>query len=136
MQCTITDTTNQLQTCVDSSSTIEIDLKTCQSNSGNCLFDLEATKERLRISQTTVTELQEENDALDADVDQCEADLSELRCHTNVYLGTVQKSQEGPLEALLKAAEILSDTKDSIQNFIVDNDITCPALLAAEAEAA
>lgn len=125
MQCTITDTTTQLQTCVDSSSTTEIDLNTCQSNSGHCLFDLEATKESLRISETTIIELQEKVTFLDAENDECEANLSGLRCNTNKYLETVQQSQESPLEILLKATEVLNGTKDSIQQFIVDNDITC-----------
>lgn len=126
LKCSITDANNLLTICGNQSSSIHIELSTCHSISDNYLRTIEENLGKLRISETAIIQLGNDNSSLAAGKKQCEADLSTLRCEMKKYLEKVKQTQAAAYQKILEAFSISNETKPKIDAFIVDKKLTCP----------
>lgn len=81
--------------------------------------------DRLTVAETENTELESQNTSLAAGKQQCEDNLSKLRCTANKYLEKVRQSAATGYKQLLQATGILTKNKPLFKKFIADNKITC-----------
>lgn len=120
MQLNLDNTTSKLLNCGKDVSSIQSELKLCQSDREKCITDLHAYEALLNNAEHDLEQCDSQNVSLKTGLQLCEQDLGSLRCDTNKELEQIRQSL---LAVKDKTKSVVDDVNSSMSKIIDFNNV-------------
>jgi chromosome segregation ATPase len=125
LESNIDNLEGQLSTCIEHSGNTQTDLTKCVSDLDICSDDLTDSKNTNTENAELIIKLESNIKSVEAERDNCQSEITVLRCETNHILAVVDDAETKSLQALNDLKGIIEDSKNRVDQFVATQDIKC-----------